>query len=224
MRAPKRCCCQRLEAADHKMPEASLPPHVSYQGRAFRATSYDVPLRVATNRRSGRWNIAGTGSVQYLCLDAQAPFAEKLRHEDLRTEEEAATYSVTLWELEINEGVIVDYSTFEKAEDAGFPPDALVDDDYERCQKEAQRLTSLGARGILSPSAALPGSVNLTLFGQRVEVRWGAKAGLASAVPAHELVTGHPPEGLVQRVRLFGTDHPLLDEHRVAVRTKRRRQ
>jgi RES domain-containing protein len=206
------------------MPRSSLPPHVSFQGRAYRATSYDVPLRVATNRRSGRWNIVGSGSVQYLCLDAQAPFAEKLRHEDLRSEHEAAGYSVSLWELEVNEGVVVDYSTFEKAEDAGFPPDALVDDDYERCQREAQRLTGLGARGVLSPSAALPGSVNLTLFGQRVEVRWGAKAGLASAVPAHELITGHPPEGLVQRVRFFGDRHPLLDDYRVAIQATRRRR
>jgi hypothetical protein len=206
------------------MPESPLPPHVSFQGRAYRATTYDVPLRVATNRRSGRWNIAGAGSVQYLCLDAQAPFAEKMRHEDLRTERDAATYSVALWELEVNEGVVVDYGTFEKAEDAGFPPAALVDDDYERCQKEAQRLIGLGARGVLSPSAALPGSVNLTLFGQRVEVRWGAKAGLASAVPAHKLITGRPPEGLVQRVRYFGSSHPLLDDHRVAVQSRRRRR
>lgn len=153
------------------------------------------------------------GSVQYLCLDAQAPFAEKIRHEDLRDEEEVATYEVALWELEVNEGVVVDYSTFEKAEAAGFPAGALVDDDHERCQKEAQRLIGLGARGVLSPSAALPGSVNLTLFGQRVEVRWGARPGVASAVPAQKLITGHPPTGLVKRVRFFGDRHSLLAEH-----------
>lgn len=195
------------------MPRSSLPPHISAQTRVYRATSYDVPLRVAANRRSGRWNLAQAGTVQYLCLDAQAPFAEKLRHEDLRTQGEAATYTVTLWELEVNEGIVVDYSTFEKAEDAGFPPDALVDDDHERCQEEAQRLVSLGARGVLSPSAALPGSVNLTLFGRRVEVRWGAKARVASAIPAQKLVTGHPPTGIVERVRFFGDAHSLLEQH-----------
>jgi RES domain-containing protein len=204
------------------MPSSALPPNVSLQTRVYRATSYDVPLRVAANRRSGRWNIAGVGSVQYLCLDAQAPFAEKIRHEELRSEEEVATYQVALWELEINEGVVVDYSTFEKAEDAGFPAEALVDDDHERCQKEAQRLISLGARGLLSPSAALPGSTNLTLFGQRVEVRWGAKPGVASAVPAQRLVTGHPPTGLVDRVRFFGEPHPLLVEHFALQRARKR--
>ncbi|MGE5280832.1 MAG: RES family NAD+ phosphorylase [Chloroflexota bacterium] len=172
-----------------------------------------MPLRVAANRRSGRWNTAQSGTVQYLCLDPQAPFAEKIRHENLRTEVEAATYKVALWELEVNEGIVVDYSTFEKAEDAGFPPDALVDDDHERCQEEARRLVSLGARGVLSPSAALPESVNLTLFGQRVEVRWGAKPGVSSAVPAQKLITGHPPSGLVELVRFPGDSHAALERH-----------
>lgn len=195
------------------MPNTTLPPHVSVQARVYRATGYDVPLRVAANRRSGRWNIAQSGTVQYLCLDAQAPFAEKIRHENLRTEAEVATYMTTLWELEVNEGVVVDYGTFEKAEEAGFAPDALVDDDRERCQKEAQRLISLGARGVLSPSAALPGSVDLTLFGQRVEVRWSARPGVSSAVPAHKLVAGHPPQGLVDSVRFFGDTHASLERH-----------
>lgn len=195
------------------MPSRNLPPHISVEARAYRATSYDVPLRVADNRRSGRWNIAQVGSVQYLCLDAEAPFAEKLRHEELRTEADAATYKVTLWELQVNEGFVVDYSTFEKAEDAGFPPEALVDDDHECCQKEAQRLVNLGAGGLLSPSAALPGSINLTLFGPRVEIQWAANAGVSSAVPAQKLVTGHPPNGLVSRVRFFGDTHSALEEH-----------
>ena len=203
------------------MPRPALPPHVSLEARVYRATSYDVPLRVAANRRSGRWNIAGAGTAQYLCLDAEAPYAEKMRHEDLRTEAEAGTYTVALWELEVNEGFVVDYGTFEKAEEAGFPPEALVDDDHERCRREAQRLIGLGARGVLSPSAALPGSTNLTLFGPRVEVRWGAKPGVASAVPAQRLASGHPPYGLLERVRFFGDKHPLLAEY-AATRPVRR--
>lgn len=197
--------------AARKMPRDSLPPHVPLQCRVYRATSYDVPLRVAANRRDGRWNTAGTRPVQYLCLDAQAPYAETMRHEDLRSEADLAMYRTTLWELEVNEGIVVDYRTFDRAEAAGFPPEALVDDDHERCQAEAERLASLGAQGILTPSAALPGSINLTLLGPRVEVRWQAKAGVASAVPAQALVTGHPPAQLVSRVRYFGQQHSLLD-------------
>lgn len=182
-----------------------------------------MPLRVAANRRSGRWNLAKAGTAQYLCLDSEGPFAEKLRHEELKTEADAATYKATLWELRISEGFVVDYSTFQKAEEAGFPPDALVDDDHGRCQQEARRLVNLGAGGVLSPSAALPGSVNLTLFGPRVEVRWDAETGVASAVPAHRLAAGHPPAGLVGRVRYFGATHSGLEEHLARRPNARRR-
>ncbi len=194
------------------MPPKGLPPHVSVETIAYRATSYDVPLRVAENRRDGRWNIAHTGTAQYTCLDAEAPFAEMLRHENLRTEAEAGTFRTTIWQLKVTEGVVVDYGTFEKAEAAGFPAEALVDDDFEYCQQEAQRLVSLGAGGVLSPSAALPGSVNLTLFGPRVPIRWTANVEIATAVPAQALTTGGPPAGLTERVRYRGEPHPGLVE------------
>jgi RES domain len=192
------------------MPPSELPAHRRVDTIVYRATSYDVPVRVAENRRAGRWNFAHTGTAQYTCLDVEAPFAEMLRHEDLRSEAEASTYRTTLWQLRVNEGVVVDYSSFEKAEAAGFPPEALVDDDHEACQREAQRLFSLGAGGVLSPSAALPGSVNLTLFGQRVPIRWDAHVQISTAIPVQRLATGQPPQGLVSRVRYYGESHAEL--------------
>jgi RES domain-containing protein len=169
-----------------------------------------VPLWVSPNRRDGRWNIAGKTPTQYLALDAEAPFAEVLRHEDLRNEEGASHYFSTIWQAQIEEAMIVDYSTFALAERAGFEPAALVEDDLECCQAEARWLEEEGARGVLSPSAALPGSINLTLFGPRVGVRWGTTAKLASAIPVQRVATGHPPPGLTDRVCYFGQSHPLL--------------
>jgi RES domain-containing protein len=183
------------------------PKVIPWAGTAFRATSYDVPLWVRPNGRDGRWNIAGDGSTQYLALDAEAPFAEMLRHEDLRTEDAAATFRTTLWQLFVDEGSLVDYGTFELAEAAGFPPEALVEDDYERCQAEAQWLKSHGVDALLTPSAALPGSVNLTLFGPRVAIKWNTSVALASTLRAQKLTTGNVPTGLVARVRFFGTPH-----------------
>jgi hypothetical protein len=151
-----------------------------------------------------------------MALDAEAPFAELVRHEDLRTEEAAATYRTTIWQLRVDEGSVVDYRSFEKAEAAGFPADALVEDDYERCQAEAQWLKSHGVDALLSPSAALPGSVNLTLFGPRVAIDWNTNVTLASTVPAQRLTTGSPPAGLVGRVRFFGMAHSGLVQYREA--------
>lgn len=192
------------------MPRSRRPTAVPWTGAVFRATTYDVPLWVNPNRYNGRWNLAGDGSTQYFCLDAEAPYAEKLRSENLRTEAESQTYSIVLWQLRVDEGAIVDYSTFEKAETAGFPPDALVDDDHERCQVEAQRLKSLNIDGVLSPSAALPGSVNLTLFGPRIPVAWTSTVTLASALPAQRLTKGSAPPGLTDRVRYYGDAHAAL--------------
>jgi RES domain-containing protein len=182
----------------------------SWTGTVYRATSYDVPLWVNPNRLDGRWNLANDGCTQYMCLDAEAPFAEKLRAENLRTEAESKTYSMTLWQLRIDEGAIVDYGTFEKAEDAGFAAEALVEDDHERCQAEAQRLKSLGARGLLSPSAALPTSTNLTLFGPRSPIAWDTAVKLASSIPTQRLLTGNAPDGLVASVRYYGDVHSAL--------------
>jgi len=185
---------------------------------AYRITSYDVPLWVNPNRRSGRWHLRGETPTQYLCLDAEAPFAEVLRHEDLRTEEAASHYLSTVWQMRIVSEAIVDYRSFALADAAGFDAQALVSDDHERCQAEASWLMSRGARGVIAPCAALPGSVDLTLFGPRVAVPWHATIELASSVPAQKLTTGRPPKGLTARVRYFGQSHPQLDAYLAQVR------
>jgi RES domain-containing protein len=187
----------------------SRPVFTTFTNTVYRATSYDVPLWVNPNRRAGRWNIAWTDSTQYACLDPEAPFAEMLRGEDLRSEKAAATYRTSLWQLRVDEGAIVDYSTFEKADAVGFSADALVDDDHERCQAEAEFLKTHGARGVLAPCAALPGSINLTLFGPRTPIDWNATVRLASGIPAQRLVSSSaPPTGLTARVRFYGELHP----------------
>jgi RES domain-containing protein len=185
----------------------------TFTGVVYRATTYDVPLWVSPNRRDGRWNLAGDGCTQYFCLDATAPHAEMIRGENLRTEAEVRTFRTILWQLRVDEGAIVDYSTFDKADAVGFEPAALVDDDHERCQVEAQRLKSLGAQGVLSPSAALPGSINLTVFGARAPIAWTTTVSLASSIPVQRLSEGSAPPGLVNQVRFYDQAHPLLVEY-----------
>ncbi len=153
-----------------------------------------------------------------MSLDAQAPIAEMLRHEDLRTDEVASHYRTTLWQMRVDEGCVADYSTFEKVQAAGFPPEALVEDDHERCQAEARWLMGQGVRALLSPSAALVGSINLTIFGPRVHIPWNSHATLASAMAAQPISTGPPPAGLAAMVRFFGQSHGGLTAYREASR------
>jgi len=42
---------------------------------------------------------------------------------------------VPLWVSEPLEQGIADYSTFDRTQDAGFPPDALIDDDWDAAKK-----------------------------------------------------------------------------------------
>lgn len=186
------------------------PTFIAWSGIGYRVTTYDVPLWAQPNRRDGRWNIAGDGATQYFCADPEAPYAELIRHEDLRSEDEASMFRAHLWQGQIDESSTVDYSTFEKAHEAGFPPEALVEDDHERCQAEAAWLRSHGATGLITPSAALPGSVNITLFGPRVEIPWSVARTLASQMPVQRLAFGPPPAGLTTRVRYFGQAHADL--------------
>lgn len=193
-----------------------------WEGSAYRATTYDVPLWVRPNRRDGRWNVGGAHCAQYLCLDVDAPYAELIRNQQLRSESDAAMLRVSLWEVSLHEAAIADYGSFELAEAAGFPADALVDDDRERCQHEARWLIECGARGVLAPSAALPGTTSLTLFGPRVEVRWGTQTKLSSEVQVRRVGgQGPPPADLVDRVRHYDEAHPDLERHLGAVRVRR---
>ncbi len=195
---------------------ARRPESVPFSDVAFRYADYDTPLWVRPNTEDGRWHRAHTTPTQYLGLSPDGCWADLIHHENLRTEPEVALIRMPLWVVKINEERIADYRTFEKAEAAGFPADALVDADWERCEAEAQRLCDLGFRGVLSPAAALPGDTALTLFGARRAVGWDDAPVLASAIPAKIVTIGAPPAGLVDRVRFRGEEHSEYVAYAVA--------
>lgn len=180
---------------------------------AHRYSSYDTPFWVRENSQAGRWHRSGDGPTQYLALSTDGAWAELIRNEELRAEDEVAMVSVSMWVVLIEEGMIANYSTFEQAEQSGFDPAALVDEDYERCQREGTRLREKGFSGVLAPSAALPGTLNLTLFGARIASTWDRPTFLASSIPATIITKGAPPPGLLPRVRHLGAAHSGLVEH-----------
>jgi hypothetical protein len=103
--------------------------------------------------------------------------------------------------------------TFDNAEDVGLTAAALVADDHAACRALADRFRTTGPRAFLAPSAALPGTTNLTVLEPRVLASW-------TPVPLDELdwpaslaaQDGRCPEGLWDLVhyRDTGTPHPAL--------------
>ena len=189
------------------------PNTTTFEGVAFRYSNYDTPFWVRPNTRAGRWHSVGDGPTQYLSLTTDGAWADLIRSEELRSDEDAAMVSMPLWQAQVDQSYVVDYSTFELAETSGFAADALVDDDQERCRAEGKRLRDLGYAGVLALSPALPGATNLTLFGPRVRTGWGSEPTLASAIPATVLTQGAPPRGLAARIRFRGQAHSGLREY-----------
>lgn len=182
------------------------------RGVVYRATTYDTPLWVSPNSRPGRWSHPENETVaQYCTLDPASAIAEMVRYEDLRDVGEASELRVDVWELRVDEGAIVDLSTPERVKRQGFAWEPLVSDSWDRCQAEGLRITSLGARGVLAPSAALPRGVTLTLFGPRTEIDWNAEPSLSIQVPARQIVCGAPGRHLVEETRFFGGAYPDVE-------------
>jgi RES domain-containing protein len=136
---------------------------------AFRLANWDTPLWASPNRRESRYAVEGS-IVQYWSLHPLTCWAEHLRFHGVRIPDEATELLARPWvaSLDVPDGVL-DVS-FENAKDHGIDAASLVDDDWTACQHWAGRLR---ADGLIVPSAALPGTRNLVLFGPRVRVRYG---------------------------------------------------
>lgn len=179
------------------------------RGVVFRATTYDTPLWVSPNSRQGRWSHPQNGTIaQYCALDVAGAVAEMVRSENLRDIDEARELRVSIWELSVDEGAIVDFSRPDLVDQQGFDWGELLSDDWGGCQTEGLGITSAGGRGVLAPSASLPGSRCLTLFGPRTEIAWKAEPRLAIQIPARHIFRGEPGKGVVRDTRFFGDSHP----------------
>jgi hypothetical protein len=194
------------------------PDSVTFDDVAFRWSDYDTPLWARANRGAQRWNKTREGPTQYMSLTTEGAWAELIRAEDLHSVDEVRLINMPMWVLRVRETHIADYRTFEKAASGGFPPDALIDEDHERCRAEGTRLRAEGFRGVLTPSAALPGTTNLTLFGRRLAVEWDCAdaSRLSSFIPTKQLAVGRPPDDLLPRVRQHGAEHVVFETYNSA--------
>jgi hypothetical protein len=121
------------------------------------------------DQESGRWHRKGEHNAQYLARSPLGAWAECVRYYSLRSADQARHMRRNLWLVFVRETRIADLSTFDRYDACGLDPAIAVDPDHGRSQALADDLRTAGFRGVLSPSAALPGVVNLTLFGKRYE-------------------------------------------------------
>ena len=166
-------------------------------------------------QESGRWHREGEGYAQYLSLSAAGAWAELLRYLSIHTPALAVEQRRHLWAVTVAETQIADLADFAAWTDCGLDP-AIAVEDHTRSQSLAQELLDAGYRGVLAPSAALPGAVNLTLFGERYE--WSPLLGpvpdptlwLAVELAAPE---AHPPTDLLAVTRYQGQPHAGLQAY-----------
>lgn len=179
---------------------------------AFRHSAYDTPWRIIPSDRDGRFHRAFGDPTQYLCLHPLGPTAEMLRHNftPANFDEGLTTLRLHLWAMIVDDAGIVRID-FENATEHGIAPADLVGEDYGTTQAWADRLRSTDTPGVVVPSAALPGTENLVLFGPRVLHPY-----LLEPFDLVEIKTGHlspmasAAAEVVADVRWMGTPHPEL--------------
>jgi len=150
------------------------PKAVSGEWTCFRQVSPEWPPLYhnagvpAPDQESGRWHRKGEGYAQYFALAPLGAWAECARYYSLRSPEQARAMKRNMWLVFVRETRIADLSTFDRYEACGLNPVIGVGE-HAASQALAEELRAADFRGVLSPSAALPGVINLTLFGQRYE-------------------------------------------------------
>jgi hypothetical protein len=178
---------------------------------AFRHAAYDSPWWAFPSSRPGRFNRARQDTVQYLCLHPLGPAAEMLRH-NVGEDGVADEVILNLWTavVDVSDVKRVD---FDECATYGCTPDELVGDNYAPTQLLADEVRASGASAMVVPSAALPGTHNLILFGVRVLHPF-----LWQPFAPEEIPTGHLTDGarvaaeVASRVRWFGSEHSAVEQ------------
>jgi len=181
---------------------------------AYRHAAYDSPWWVIPSTREGRFNRAyEEDPTQYLALHPLGPTAELLCHQLRGPDPDRADMILAnLWAVLVDTEGSVDVTFDNCTSDYGITPQELVGDDYAPTQALAAHLRDSGVTGFTAPSAALPGTDNLILFGPRV-----AHPYLVDPVTPEECPTGHLSDGarpareVLPLVHWKGTTHSALD-------------
>ena len=163
----------------------------------FRHAACDTPWWAFPSSRSGRFHRARSDTVQYLSLHPLGPAAEMLRH-NVGPRGDPDDVVLNLWAavVDVEEVLPVD---FDDCASYGLTADELVGDDYTPTQTLADAVRERGVAAMQVPSAALPGTHDLLLFGARV-----LNSFLREPLTPEEVPTGH----LTDAARSLGGGSP----------------
>jgi RES domain len=176
----------------------------------YRFAAYATPLRTVPAWQPARFSRGDEAEpTQYLSLHPLGPLAELMRNADLRTHEQIRVVSTRTWALEVPLGELAEI-TFDTALQFAITAEQLVADDHAACQQLAGRLRDQ-APGAIVPSAALPGTRNVVLFGPRVAAPYLTRPVSAIDIPASITADhGRPPISMRSLVRFKGDPHAAL--------------
>jgi hypothetical protein len=169
----------------------------------FRQADYLTPVRASqAQRRPGRFH-RGTEDepTQYFCLHPLGPHAEAMRRFGTRAAGAARQLDLRTWVLQVPADGLVDLEFDER----------WVADDWSACQELGNSLRESGAPGLIAPSAALPGTRNVILFGPYSASPYDRPL-RAGEIPSS--ITGEHGcalETLIGLVRFRGQRHPGRD-------------
>src|SRR5947209_10490988 len=136
-----------------------------------------------------------------------------MRNAELRSPDQVRAVSTRTWALEVPIDTLPEI-TFATAEQFGISAEQLVGDDYTPCQELAARFRA-EIEGLIVPSAALPGTRNVVLFGPRVAAPYLTRPVGVVDVPASITADGaRPPGSLRSLVRFAWYLHASLDAWR----------
>jgi RES domain-containing protein len=181
---------------------------------AFRISNWDTPLRVNPNRTAGRYNEAGSPATQYLSLHPLAPWAEYLRSEGLKDADHLSERRLRIWALRVDLAGAKEIG-FGEAADHGLEAADLVSDDHGPCRRLGERFREdpLGPETIVVPSAALPGTTNIVIFGERTQIPYSWEPIDSIDIPSCVIAErSQPPFGIHTVVRYRGESHRGLEE------------
>lgn len=178
---------------------------------AYRHAAYDTPWWAFPSSRDGRFHEAMVDTVQYLSLHPLGPAAEVLRHNIGPTgNPDHALLNIWAVTATVDDAVRIG---FDDCPTYGLTADELVGDEYRATQALADDLRASGVRGLVVPSAALPGTENLVLFGARLLHPYQTVPISSDEVPTGHISDGaRAPAELGDLVRWFGTPHKALEQ------------